>query len=40
MRKRQKEEEEPEREVIVGPSGETVGYSSGNTLFFEIYLPC
>ena len=32
--KRQEEGEEPEGEVIVGPSGEAVVFSSGNTLSF------
>ena len=32
--KRQEEEEEPEGEVIAGPSGEAVEHSSGNTPFF------
>ena len=34
MGKRQEEEEEPEREVIAGPSGEVVECSSGNTFLF------
>ena len=35
---RQEEEEEPEGEVIVGPSGEVVKCSSGNTLSFSLLV--
>ena len=36
--KKQEGEEEPEGEVIAGPSGEAVEHSSGSTPFFQIQI--